>query len=140
MHGETIKFSSGLVLTYYGLTWKSGVPDLGHDVAVLTEFFRVFSQSPQGYTTILIEVRRDSFHSYTVLSAHLTSHHSVPLHIVRKFIQCNELTVAPLRNMRWFYHSVGTRWRSWLRYSSCGTSWHSRRNQISSFPETDESV
>jgi len=26
------------------------------------------------------------------------------------------------------------------RYSSCGTWWHKRRNQISSFPETDESI
>ena len=26
------------------------------------------------------------------------------------------------------------------RYSSCGTWWHTRRNQISSFPETDESI
>jgi len=25
-------------------------------------------------------------------------------------------------------------------YSSCGTWWHTRRNQISSFPETDESI
>jgi len=27
-----------------------------------------------------------------------------------------------------------------LNYSSCGTWWHTRRNQISSFPETDESI
>jgi len=29
-------------------------------------------------------------------------------------------------------------WATW--YSSCGTWWHTRRNQISSFPETDESI
>jgi len=27
-----------------------------------------------------------------------------------------------------------------LQYSSCGTWWHTGRNQISSFPETDESI
>jgi hypothetical protein len=32
--------------------WKSGVPDLGHDAAFLTELFRVISQSLQGCTVV----------------------------------------------------------------------------------------
>ena len=57
--------------------------------------------------------------------------------LIEKQLQRHARNESPMQRQSHVWYGPSLRLR---KYSSCGTWWHTGRNQISSFPETDESI